>query len=191
MPYFATPVMGVGAEDKGLRWDGMAKAVEAGRPPTGRRTPGERVREAVELIAALGRAVLVGPMPARRAGRIRRLRGGRPPALVKSLAADRDASEGQPNGIGSLRARAKRPRRCAGAHRRRRGLRGRGEGRPRGPYWREHAVGEGRLEHRVRTSPRARPHRPRRRGSGALPGTCWREGPKGRLRRRPVQGAGR
>lgn len=99
--YFATPVMGVGAEDKGLRWDGMAKAVEAGEAAYGAEDVRGAVREAVELIAKCSDGLSSSDQCqlVELAGSVA-LRGGRPLALVKSLAADRDASEGQPNGIG-------------------------------------------------------------------------------------------
>ncbi len=59
------------------------------------------LREAVELIAKCSDGLSSSDQCqlVELAGSVA-LRGGRPLALVKSLAADRDASEGQPNGIG-------------------------------------------------------------------------------------------
>ena len=65
-------------------------------------TEGARAfREAVELIAKCSDGLSSSDQCqlVELAGSVA-LRGGRPLALVKSLAADRDASEGQPNGIG-------------------------------------------------------------------------------------------
>ena len=101
--YFATPVLGIGAERGRSDWDERARAIDDGETPYAADAVKEAVKETIRYIAAKSERLELSSSDqcqlVELAGSLA-LRGARPLALVKAVASMHGACVAQRNGVG-------------------------------------------------------------------------------------------